>query len=126
MRNLDNKKRKRTWQRAIDVWTAKDKHGIGMTPRAVVTRWREKLGPTPMLAAGDIEGAKLFFDKVTSVIGIGHWSQYEKNCLYVLRRKWQKRAEGMDAHFNREGNKWHSVKQKKKQSKKKEKDTGED
>ncbi len=69
---------------------------FGLTPRAC---YFAELGDSPSLEAGDRAGAKRFLMRLEVVIDRGGWSTSERNRLYRLRDKWQRRAAGTDPRF---------------------------
>lgn len=67
-------------------------------------RYREHLGPTPVLAPGDTEGAVAYLNKIKYTLQIGGWTRDERNRIKRIRRKWERKANGQDTWFNENGN----------------------
>lgn len=73
--------------------------------RELPAAYRHLLGPTPVLHAGDREGARTFLTRVEDAINMGGWTRSEWARLYRMRDKWRKRATGADPRFDVAGNK---------------------
>lgn len=73
--------------------------GIVLQPR-----YRDSIGPTPVLVAGDCAGAGRYLERVTRALHSGGWTRDERNRLKRIKRKWIEKAEGRDAWFMSNGN----------------------
>ncbi len=73
--------------------------GVELAPR-----WRQAIGPTPVLRAADYEGAIDFLHRIDEAIRAGGWTKQERNGLKRLRRKWREKAAGENGFFNMCGN----------------------
>lgn len=67
--------------------------------------FRSVLGDAPKLGPGDREGARVFASRIREVMdNLRPLSPSERVNLFILHRKWQKRADGEDARFEVVGN----------------------
>lgn len=73
--------------------------GVDLAPR-----WREVIGQTPVLEAGDVAGAAQFLARIEKAVADGGWTKQERNGLKRLRRKWRAKVDGKDEWFRTIGN----------------------
>lgn len=90
--------------RQIDLADRAEKKLARERRQILAPRWYDELGPVPVLAAGDLEGARKRLQKIQSIIERGGWSIDERNRLKRMKRKWAKKASGEDNWFNEHGN----------------------
>lgn len=62
------------------------------------------IGDAPALKAGDHQGAADYLRKIRKARVHGGWTRREWARLYALEKKWMRRANGQDAHFEIYGN----------------------
>ena len=62
------------------------------------------LGDPPRLRAGDRDDARVFLRKIEAVLAMYGWTNSEQAKLRRMRKKWQRRADGLDARFEAAGN----------------------
>ncbi len=86
--------------------------------KALKAVWRREVGPTPLCAPGDVQAARTYLDKLLDIRDrdssarqeresdnlFAPLTRSEQGYLRMQIRKWEKRAKGEDARFNRVGN----------------------
>ena len=68
------------------------------------SRFREALGPPPVVDPGDHKAASSYVDHIISVTSRGGWSRVERKTLSQIKARWRLRAQGRDPRFEVVGN----------------------